>query len=1340
MSQPGSNPRPSSRERFLQPDSVIDARYRIVRPLGSGATGVVYEAEQMATGQRVALKLIVPMHPEQEDMEMTTARFRREVQLVGKLSHPHIVRLLDVGQESTRQLYMVLELVQGHTLRSYLDDHPDLGAETWKRLMLQVLEALSCAHDLGVVHRDLKPHNIMVTTTGARPNAKVLDFGIAALLQDARDPGYWTLTTTGNVVGTPSYMSPDQLRGQLSHSIDLYAWGLIFIECLTGRRAVRGDTAAHVIFLQLSETPIAMPPALERHPLGAILARAAAKDPAERYASARELLGAVEACDVSDLPPLRESKGEEAVSGSATRADSPLAHGFMDSAESAVQPSGVRCPHCDAFLPARFKFCGACGKAIVDALDTQSQRVAKQDGERRQLTVVWCGLANAKALHASLGPDELHDLLSQYQARCREVVVAHGGKLVVYPGDGLLAYFGHPVAREDDARRAVAAGLGILEAVADMGAPLSRGTPLPELIAQVAVHTGRVVASASADQLSLVGPVVTIAESLERCAAPGQLLASEATLELVRGFFVEGERTTLPLEAVRGGLTAAPITASTGARDRLDAVAEQDLSPLVGRRQELDLLSSRWRAVASGSGQVALLTGDPGIGKSRVARALRDALGSEVRWLDARCTPESASTALSAIVELLRELLGQDLFETAHGDSDAAFSALGELCQRLRLGPYAWPLIGRLLGIARPDGPPPPLSPPRMRRELMESLAQLVLALAEEQPTVLEIEDLHWADPSTLDLISALVDEVRGSTLLLLCTARPEFQPPWQASHVTQLHLGPLTSAEIAELVHNVLGSAAPSMTSAPHGADARELAEDIASRTDGVPLYVEELSRAMKDAARSSRDPDAAPASTTQPIPTTLHASLMAGLDRVADAKRVAQVASVIGRHFDHELIAALVDEDELDRALPRLVAEGLLFRRGRPPHARYTFKHALLRDAAYQSLLKRTLRELHGRVADVLGKRPETPPELTAHHLSEAGDLPRAVRQWQQAAQHALESAAFAEVVHHAQRGLELCERLPDSHEKLGAELGLRATLGVPMMLMRGFAAPEVKAVYARAYELSLKLGGGAPQMFPALWGLWMYYHVSGDYPRAQNMAEMLLSLGETVGDSGMLVGAHQAIGATRFLRGDFAMGRHHFESCLTLYDERAHRHLAFLFGQDAAVFAETHLSWIHCLEGDGKRARSRIDDAILRCQRLGQPSSLGFALHFQAVIHLLLDEPDAAMAVADELIALSAEQGMAHWAALAQIDKGWAHDLLGRPADGAEEIRAGVGMLQGIGSNVCLTMWLTALGNALLRAGDREGARAQIDAAVRFVAVSDEHFYDAALRALEKQLLHS
>ncbi len=1320
MSQPGSSPRPSARERYLQPDSVIDGRYRIVRPLGSGATGVVYEAEQMATGQLVALKLIAPMHPDEEDMEMTTARFRREVQLIGKLSHPHIVRLLDVGQESARQLYMVLELVQGHTLRRYLDDHPDVGADTHKRLMLQVLEALSCAHDLGVVHRDLKPHNIMVTTTGARPNAKVLDFGIAALLQDARDPGYWTLTTTGNVVGTPSYMSPDQLRGQLSYGIDLYAWGLIFIECLTGRRAVSGDTAAHVIFLQLSETPIALPAALERHPLGAILARATAKDPEARYPSARELLEAVEACDVSDLPLLREGKSDEAVSGPETRADSPLAHASSQSV-SAVQPSGVRCPHCDALLPARFKFCGACGKAIADALDTQSQRVPKQDGERRQLTVVWCGLANAKELHATLGPDELHELLSQYQARCREVVEAHGGKLVVYPGDGVLAYFGHPQAREDDARRAVAAGLAILDAVADLGAPLSRGVPLPELIAQVAVHTGRVVASASADQLSLVGPVVTIAESLKRCAAPGQLLASEATLELVRGFFVEGERTALSLEAVRGGLTAAPITGRTGARDRLEALDEQRLSPLVGRQQELDLLRARWRAVASGNGQVVLLTGDPGIGKSRVARALYDALEGEARWLDVRCTPESASTALGALGELLRELLG-------HDDPADAFRALGELCQRSRLGPYALPLIGRQLGIAPLAGPPPPLSPPRMRRELMESLAQLLLALSEEQPMVLLVEDLHWADPSTLDLIGALVDEVPGSTLLLLCTARPELQPPWQASHVTQLHLGPLGAAEIAELVRNVLGVR-----------EARELAEDIAARTDGVPLYVEELSRAMKDAAPSSRDPDAAPASTTQPIPTTLHASLMAGLDRVADAKRVAQVASVIGRHFDHELIAALVDADELERALPRLIAEGMLFRRGRGSHARYTFKHALLRDAAYQSLLKRTQRELHGRVAELLAKRPDTPPELTAHHWSEAGDAARAVRQWQLAAQHALESAAFAEVVHHAERGLEQCARLPDSHDKLGAELGLRATLGVPMMLMRGFAAPEVKAVYARAYELSLELGGGAPQMFPALWGLWMYYHVSGDYPRAQNMAELLLSLGETVGDSGMLVGAHQAMGATRFLRGDFAAGRYHFDSCLTLYDERAHRHLAFLFGQDAAVFAQTHASWIHCLEGDAARARACMDDALARCRRLGQPSSLGFALHFEAVIRLLLGEPETALGVADELIALSGEQGMAHWGALAQIDKGWAHDLLGRHAEGAEEIRAGVGMLQGIGSNVCLTMWLTALGNALLHAGDPQGARAQVDAAMRFVATSDEHFYDAALRDLEKQLLH-
>jgi serine/threonine protein kinase/class 3 adenylate cyclase/predicted ATPase len=1297
----------------LRSGEVLEERYRIERTIGRGGTGIVYEASQITTGQRVAVKCLIRAQLSPEEKEAVTARFERETRLVAQLKHPHVVRLLDVGRGGGR-FYMVLEYVQGETLASYLK-RDDLTVATVKRLMLQVLDALACAHDLGVVHRDLKPHNIMVTTTGARPNAVVLDFGIAALAPEARDPSYWTLTTTGNVVGTPSYMAPEQLRGEVSPAADLYAFGLIFIECLIGRRAIVGDSVPHIMFLQMSDEPVPIPPMLAAHPLGKLLERATAKPLANRVGSARELMAELEALDLAglDRAELRQQTvSDDVPTTDLTRRDTPGARAGL---ASSVQPTSTqlrRCRRCGTEVPRAFKFCGACGQTFDD--ETTEKPAEPARGERRQLTVLCCGLAKMAELQDSLEAEAMLELLQSYHRRCDEIVRGRGGQVVHYPSDGLLAYFGHPVAREDDARRAVDAALAIVDAVA----------ALDGRAAQIAVHSGLVAVSGADAELALAGPMLTAAARLQAGAPPGRVLVSDAALRLVEGFFGHESVDAVDQPGARG-LRAAVVTGRTTARSRLEGATAEHLSPFVGRGQELELLVSSWRAAASGKGQAVLLTGEAGMGKSRLALALRSRLGGDARWLEGRSSPETETTALSPLVEIAAAVFGA---EDGSTDEERVLERIRRRAEALDLGPSALPILAKLLGLQ--SAPPIALAPPRLRQETVGTLLHLVLGLAEEQPAVVHIEDLHWADPSTLELLGMLVPQVRGSACLLLLTARPDVKEKWPAAaQLTQLHLAPLADEDAAELVRRIAGAAATG-----------ELVQDLVRRTDGVPLFVEELTKSMVEA------PDRAPVSTASPgsrragqVPSTLHDSLMARLDHLGDAKQVAQLAAVVGRRFDRELIGAVagLDDAVLDAALDRLVEAELVFRRGLGTRARYTFKHALVRDAAYQSLLVRTRREMHARIANALGERPGTPPEIVARHLEGAGDLERAVGMWLAAAQRALEASAFAEAVSHVHRGLALVQQIPASPQRDAAELGLQVTLGVPMMLMRGFAAPEVEAIYGRAHTLC-QSATEAPQMFPAFWGLWIYYHVRGQYPRAQQHGATLLRLGQTYGDDAMLLGAHQALGASLLLRGQLRWAEGHFEAALGIYRADAHKHLAFLFGQDTAVFCGAHMSWIHWLRGDGDRARATMNEAMDHAAALAQPSSRGFAAHFAAALACMMGEVDSALAHASELSRLSQEQGMPHWEACARIDRGWAVAMAGDPTAGAASIRDGIGALMATGSQVAMTQYLAALSSALLAAGRLDEMSQILDEAKSFTAMSDEHFFEPTMWGLEADLL--
>ena len=1345
----------SAPQQLLEVGALVDGRYRVVAYLGSGSNGIVYEARQVVSTQRVALKLLrLDTLEKARDPAAHMARLEREMLVIAQLNHPNIVRLLDAGRLADERLYLALELVDGETLGTLCRRMSGLDVVESRHLMLQVLDAIAFAHEQGVVHRDLKPHNIMVTETGGRRIVKVLDFGIAALVGEARAPDYRALTATGEFHGTPAYMAPEQLMDRNpTPAADVYAWGLSFIECLTGVPVMNALSVAEVIFRQLSPEPVPIPEALRGHPLGAILERATAKSLDRRFRTARQAFDALEACDVSSGARLEvraviqpflpdpwsategfQNPGMATVNYSETNPEAAGRSGGGRGGERphGPGPGGLAAPletrevapdeRPDSW-PAQRTIFSREAQSLTGGRPTGRTSSTMVRGERRQMTLLACGLAGATRTSESLDPEAFHDLVHTVLGLCARIVESHGGAVERSPGDGLLAYFGHPIAREDDAIQAMQAALDLTEQVPRL-APQA-GSPV-NVAVQVGVHTGVIVVSEGVP--SVVGPTLNIAMHLQASAESGTALASRATQRLGEGYFhfdalgeVTPRSSSMPVEVF-------VVRHRTDARDRLDARTRVGLSPLVGRGVELDFLSSRWERAASGSGQVVLLSGEAGIGKSRTVRAFRDQLGAQPhRWLEGRCSPQFQNSAFYPIIDLLNDLL------SGGGEGKSAkLVRLERQLDELECWPYAVPLLAALLSIPTESRHlAPSLSPQRQRQETISVLLQLVLNLSDQQPLILVIQDVHWADPSSLELLGLLIEEARPSSLLVLLTARPYFVPPWPARpHFVQHHLAPLASTEIEALINKLAGE----------GSLTAEVVRTVAAQSDGIPLFAEELTKMVLESAASARMA-AVPAgeTITLNIPATLHDSLMARLDRLGPAKEIAQIGAVLGRSFRFEVLQAIADQDpnELRQSLNQLVDAELLFQRGRPPRATYTFKHALVQDAAYQSLLRSTRQQYHERIASVLSDRfPDTPLELLAHHFTEAGLVSSAVAAWRRAGQATLIASAHAEAINHLRRGLKLLHDLPNTPERARDEVTLQTMLGVPLMITRGYAAPEVEAAYARANALCDQVSS-SPQLFPALWGLWIFHHVRAEYVQAEQHGEKLLRLAEATGDSGILLGAHQALGATRFLRGRLHEGRAHFEAALTIYDPAQHHELAFLFGQDAAAFCRSHLAWLHWHLGEPVRAQELITEALDACIRLNQPMSRGFVEHFAATLCNLLGDSRAAELHARSVITISEEVGMPHWNALGQIDLGWAMQAQGEPDEGASRIRSGLGMLMGIGTRISFTSWRAALITAELKMQHLDEARALIDQTLAFVEESDERYFEAEIWLLAGDL---
>ena len=965
---------------------------------------------------------------------------------------------------------------------------------------------------------------------------------------------------------------------------------------------------------------------------------------------------------------------------------------------------------------------------------------ATPEAERRQLTVMFCDLVDSTTLSGQLDPEEYRDVVRAYQTACTEVIRRYDGHIAQLLGDGLLVYFGYPQAHEDDAHRAVRTGLGILAAMDDLHMRLPHATGIT-LAVRLGIHTGLVVIGALGDQgrhehLAL-GETPNVAARIESLAQPNMVAISDATYRLVQGYFACQDLGAHALRGVTEAMRLYHVRGASGATSRLEVAQPRGLTPLVGREAEVTLLLERWEQVRAGHGQVILLTGDAGIGKSRLVQMLKDHVANEphTRW-ECRSAEYAQNTALFPLTDLFQRLLQfhpEDTPDEKLGRLEAALSQY-----RLPLEDTV-PLFAPLLSLPVPEQAYPPLnlSPQRQRQRSLETIVAILLELAERQPVLLIIEDLHWTDPSTLELLNLVIDQTPTVSLLTLLTCRPTFQPSWtHRTYLTEVTVNRLSRNQIERMTSEVAGGKLLPV----------QVLIQIIEKTDGVPLFVEEMTKAILESGQLKAldgHYELAGSLHALVIPATLQDSLMARLDRLMTAKVIAQLGATIGRQFSYALLQAVsqLNEVMLQHELGRLVEAEIVYHRGVPPQSTYVFKHALIQDAAYESLLKSTRQQYHQRIAQVLEAQfPETAeaqPELLAQHYTEAGLTEKAVHFWHHAGQRAIERSAHVEVISHLRTGLALLQTLPETPERVQRDVDMHIALGASLIATKGWSAPEVGETYTSAQQLCHHLEDPS-QRFPVLRGLWSYYLVRAEHQRAHALGEQLLALAQQAQDSPMLLVAHGVLGRTLFYLGTVAAAHTHLAQGLALYDPQQHRASAFLYGEDAGVVCHSFASWALWSLGYPDQGRTRSHAAVTLALHIAHPFSLGFALFFAAVLHLFRREVRLTQERAAALISLAQEQGFQYWLAGGSIYHGWALAQQGQGKEGIEQMHQGMMAWRAAGAELGRSAILTFLAEAYGTLEQPDAGLTVLAEALVHVEHTGERFYAAAIHRLKGALL--
>ena len=966
---------------------------------------------------------------------------------------------------------------------------------------------------------------------------------------------------------------------------------------------------------------------------------------------------------------------------------------------------------------------------------------ALPEAERRQLTVLFCDLVDSTALSSQLDPEDLREVVRAYQDTCAKVIARYEGHIAQYLGDGLLVYFGYPLAHEDDAQRAVRVGLGMLEAMGQLTNRLEQERGV-HLAVRLGVHTGLVVVGevgggTRQEQLAL-GETPNLAARLQGLAAPNTLVISATTFHLLGGFFACQPLGTPPLKGQAQPLAVYRVLYESMARSRLEAVGSTGWTPLVGREQDIGLLRERWAQVKEGAGQVVLLSGEAGIGKSRLVQVLTEHVATEPQaWLTpCQCSPYYQNTALYPMIDLLARVALR--FEREESPEQKCRKLEGFLVQYGLPLAEAVPLFAALLSI--PLGAhyaALELSPEQQKQRTLHALLTIQLRIAAQQPVLFIMEDLHWVDPTTLEFLTMLVDQGPTARILALWTFRPDFTPPWTGrAHLTQVTLNRLPRRQAAELTGRVAhGKPLPP-----------EVIEQVVAKTDGVPLFVEELTKMVLESGllqeREGRYELTGPLPPLA-IPTTLHDSLMARLDHLATVKGLAQLGATLGREFAYDLLHAVApwDEDTLHQGLHHLVAAEFLYQRGVPPQATYTFKHALIQDVAYQSLLRSTRQRYHQHIAQVLETRfpetVETQPELVAYHYTEAGLSAQAIPYWQRAGQHASDRSAHLEAISHCTTGIELLKTLPETPARIQQALTLRIGLGAALQMTRGFAAPEVEQAYTQAHALCQQVGE-TPELVPVLFGLWRFYNIQPQFHTAQEIGDTLLRLAQRAHDPWLAVIAHYALGWTCLGLGRLPAARQHLEEGLARYTPDQRRAPVFRMGHDPGVACGAYAAMTLWLLGYPAQALAHLHGALALAHELAHPFSLAFARRWAAHVEQLRRDVPAVYEHAEAAVELSTEQGFTQWAAQGTSLREWALALQGRGEAGMAQVRQGVAAWRATGAALLVPYYCTVLADVADHLGHPEDGLQVLAEAHTLIEQHEERWWEAEVCRLRGVLL--
>ncbi|WP_257460037.1 protein kinase domain-containing protein [Archangium lipolyticum] len=1232
-------------------------RFQILEQLGGGSMGRVFRAWDSRLRREVALKFLLPRSPLAD--EELVSMLQQEARAIAQLAHANIVRLFDTSEWSgapwePRIPFLIMECLEGESLSSVLRREQRLEPQRALEIMSGIAAGLAHAHEHHVIHRDMKPSNVFLTRQG---EVKLLDFGLAWLLEEGTAPGFLDLPSAG----TPAYMAPEQWTGRRQDErTDIWSAGVVLYEMLTGTLPYPTTTIPELRARVLSDEPI--PPVREYHPelpreVEPLLATLLAKAPEQRYQTAQEL-----------VEELRE---------------------------------------------------------LTERLGYHGRSVRTVAAERRQVTLVSCQLSGLAGLVEPLDTEELGELEDAFQQRCAELVQLRGGSIALYLGDEVLACFGYPVAREEDSEHAVQVGLAL---VRDLPAFLQRKLPhLPPdaLALRVGIHTdlmtlGEHTRGQGGQALLLQGEAPKVATWLAEQAEPHTVVLSESTWALVRATFETEALGSRPYRGLSGprplGLHRVLHERPATFRFERALAAAGGLTPLVGREDELRRLLACWNEARQGKGSFVLVSGEAGLGKSRLIQELHQRMGQEpCEHFQVQCWPQSSTSAFQPAIEVLRRL----------------FPSRALLPREPGLSPEHTSLLVQLLSQPLPEGLPfPQLSPEWRKERTFEAVAELLSRVARERPVLGVVEDLHWADPSTLELLGYLLERVEKERVLFVLSARPDFHPTWPRRpwmHTLTLERLPpeLTAALVRESAH---GHALPP-----------GLIQQLVARTDGIPLFVEEMTHMVLEHG------------TPGSIPITLNELLLARLDLLpARQKALAQSCAALGRGFSHALLTALTRQRpaSLRRDLEGLVASGVLQPRAEgtgPPG--YQFRHALLQDAAWRSLPLGARRRLHQRITQALLEQSpevaEAQPELLAHHFTEAGEYARALPYWERAGHNASLRSANQEAVSHFRQALRMLRLLPEEPRRLQRELRLLIALGTPLAQVQGYRSEEVERTYTRARELIHQVGEALPRLRLSYFGLFAYFFSRAEYTLAHELAEQLVARGERHQDGELLALGHRMMAVDCFIWGHMPAALKHVEktlecSELPLEEQRAMAETQWINPRATALAIG---AMVHSVLGREEEALQYSREALELARNIGHAHTSASVLTYLAVACQLRGEAECALEWSEEAITLSNEHGFRAWRVWATLIRIWALSEAGDPKGrlalmretmrGWEEpgIRAGqrhhdLGLLAGL----------------YLKLGQPREALELTTEGLERAKTSGEHFYEAELHRLRGEALRA